>query len=299
MRIINAGLKVDVVMFNIDEFSLKGDPFLYEYIPDLIIENLADNSASDFIIKLSRSNYNSFDIDDNIISIQCSDKCSVKDIITLLDYGLEYCRQSKEIYCLHGSAVVRDNLAIIFLGQVSGLGKTSIALELALNHGFSFLGDEKILLKYVGNKFSIKSTNRLKFNKSYLKDHLEVNEEGFIQKFGDISKAWYELSLLIQPQICPSGELLYDKFDSFKAEFHLYEEMTRKIRGCSRRVNDFTEPLLSIDTYKLSKKRSDFCKKLSSAVDSYHVVGDKMVAGDFLDNLLTTNVKLDRTISKK
>jgi hypothetical protein len=287
VRLINAGLKIDIITSNKVAFTLKKEPFLYEYIPDLIIDSFSDNSNPDFIIKFYVSNHNSLDIVDNIITINYSKECSTKDIITLLEYGLEYCRQSKDIYCLHGSAVAKSEHAIIFLGQVSGIGKTSISLELVLNHKFQFLGDEKILLKYINNRLSVKSTNRLKFNKSYLEDYSQINEKDFISKFCNISGNWIPLSLLIQPQICPKGILLHDKFDPSKTEFHLYEEITRKIRGCSRRVNGFTEPLLSIDNYELSKKRSGFCKKLSLTIDSYHVVGDKSLVGNFLDDLLS------------
>lgn len=287
MRIVNADLKIDVITNGIDEFSLKNDHFLCEYIPDLSIVEVSDNSLPDFVIKLNVLSENSIEVADNTVTINCSKKCSTKDVITLIDYGLEYCRQCKGIYCLHGSAVTKSNQAIVFLGQVSGIGKTSIALELTLKHEFTFLGDEKILIKFINGQPFIKSTNRLKFNKSYLEDYLQINEAKFVERFGNISNEWTKLGFLVQPQICSKGTLLQDKWDHLKTEFHLYEEITRKIRGCSRRVNNFTEPVLSIDTYDLSKKRSDFCRKLSQKIPAYHIVGDKLVVGEFLNDLLS------------
>ena len=286
MRLVNAGLKIDVITSNSSKLFCDKEQFLYEYIPDLTIDSLPNGGKPDFIIELNVSKSNSFDIIDNVIMIRYSEDCSIKDVVTLLEYGLEYCRQSKGVYCLHGSAVTKNQRAIVFVGQVSGIGKTSISLELALKHGYLFLGDEKILLRYINNQPFIKSTNRLKFNKPYLGDYFRINEADFINRFCNVTKNWIPLTLLVQPQICPKGALLYEKFNHTKTEFHLYEEITRKIRGCSRRVKNFTEPLLSIDDYALSQKRSSFCKELSLVVDSYHVVGDKSLVASFLDDLL-------------
>ena len=126
----------------------------------------------------------------------------------------------------------------------------------------------------------------MKFNKNYLQTYLNIDENEFIKIFSINSNQWIEIDLLIQPQICPEGKLLFDKWDNFKTEYHLYEEITRKIRGCSRRVQGFSEPIQSIDTEVLSKNRSEFCKLISTKISSYHVVGDKQVVSNFIDKLI-------------
>lgn len=61
----------------------------------------------------------------------------------LLKYHLAIRHQ---VHLLHGGAVARDGQAIAFFGP-NGVHKTRLILELCREHGFSFLGDDLILLE--------------------------------------------------------------------------------------------------------------------------------------------------------
>jgi len=51
-----------------------------------------------------------------------------------------------QVHLLHGGAVARDGQAIAFFGP-NGVHKTRLILELCREHGFSFLGDDLIMLE--------------------------------------------------------------------------------------------------------------------------------------------------------
>ena len=76
-----------------------------------------------------------------------------------------------------------------------------------------------------------------------------------------------------------------DTFNEDKANFHVYEELSRKIRGTSRRVINFTYPLPSIDTDDIAQKRSDFSRNLATRYRFVNIKGN-------LDFLKTTLVEL-------
>ena len=84
-----------------------------------------------------------------------------------------------------------------------------------------------------------------------------------------------KLELVIQPNIFSKGKgIEIDLLDKLKANFHIYEEMSRKIRGGSRRISNFTYPLMSLDSYEISKKRSEYAKSLSENVPFYSIKGN-------------------------
>ena len=69
---------------------------------------------------------------------------SVRDLISVIDYCLDYERQKNGLYIVHGSACAKDGKGVLFFGPVNGLGKTSLVLSLSTKKGFEFIGDEKI-----------------------------------------------------------------------------------------------------------------------------------------------------------
>lgn len=63
-----------------------------------------------------------------------------------LHLPLFYLLESKGFLLLHGSAVSRNGGGYLFLGA-GGTGKTTLALDLVLNHGFKFLAEDFLIIK--------------------------------------------------------------------------------------------------------------------------------------------------------
>lgn len=63
-----------------------------------------------------------------------------------LHLPLFYLLESKGFLLLHGSAVSRNGEGYLFLGA-GGTGKTTLALDLVINHGFNFLAEDFLIIK--------------------------------------------------------------------------------------------------------------------------------------------------------
>lgn len=280
MIIKNKNLLVNIKFTSnsLQEDILK-DSFIFEYIPDF--EIILDNYIiPTYIITIESGNKPQIIINEsrNESKILYNDNCSHKDIVTLIDYALEYFRQLNGVYCVHGTLVGLNGKGLLLCGQLSGLGKTSLGIELCKNWEFKFYGDEKILVSIRDGDIIASSTKKLKYNKSYLEEYHQIKETDFIDKYS--ASGELELKMMVQPQICPNGIFHFEKWNELKIDFHLYEEITRKIRGCSRRVSNFLIPIDSIDTSETSLHRSEFCKLFARNIPSYHMVGDVQFVAD-------------------
>ncbi len=254
--------------------------FLYQYIPEVNIplDKKDKNSKTKYLLYIKKSKKFYFKIKKQklYLGYNFQPKKHINDLITLIDYFLEYIRQKEGIYCVHGSAISWKGKAILIIGPVSGLGKTSLAINLCSKHEYKFIGDEKILIDF--NLFILGGIKQISFNKPQMSNYLEkkinlANKEK-LEKYFLIEKKPAKLSLVIQPLVSKGGELEIEKWSPQKADFHFYEELSRKIRGTSRRIINFSVPLESIDSAKIAYHRSKFSKKVARNVQFYWIKGD-------------------------
>lgn len=199
---------------------------------------------------------------------------SAEDIFTVIDHCLEYDRQLHGIYTVHGSACAKNDKGILIFGPVSGLGKTSLMLELCRKYGFFPAGDEKILIddkpRIVGGVI------RLSINKPQISRIIGSSGKSYDMTRGDLLPAYQpeaKLSLGVIPLVSPGSRLIVEKLSPAEADWHLYEEVSRKIRGTSRRISDFSYPIDSLDTQSLSSKRVKAVKTISSKTDFFRIRG--------------------------
>jgi hypothetical protein len=184
----------------------------------------------------------------------------------------------KGVYCLHGSAVSIGGKGVLLMGSVSGLGKTSLAVSLCLLGHAKFIGDEKILINQNGEIIS--GLKNLTFNKEVLNKFLPSELNGLTSdELGRIIRLEEEnipLHLVVTPILFnDSLKLETDKWDSAKASFHFYEELSRKIRGISRRVNHYTTTVASVDDQVVADSRSSFCTDITSKIDFWLMKGSQ------------------------
>lgn len=251
--------------------------FAFDYIPDLSI--VTEEVAFDGQVDLIEGNPFFFGFDGSIgkIKFDIDKNLGIKDLVTLLEYCLEYLRQMKGVYCLHGSAVSINGKGVWFMGPVSGLGKTTVALNMCLEGGAKFIGDEKILLG--SNIQIIGGVKNVNYNKEALVKSLPVDFDNKtsedLSKFINMEGEPVPLEFIVLPLLFEgSGKIETEKWEINKASFHLYEEMSRKIRGGSRRIQNSTVPIPSIDTMEISVKRSDLANKIVDNVPIYFMKGN-------------------------
>lgn len=249
--------------------DILSSDFISKYIPSVDI-TVDENTKSSFVLVVKDNNKLSFTLKDNQAFLDGIYKTdyNINDLVTVIDYCLEYKRQQEGIYTVSGSAVSKNGKGILILGSISGLGKTTLALNLCYSQGYKFIGDEKILLQENNIIGGIKT---IQFNKAWLDVSIPKD---FEQKLS-IEDKTTKISLIIQPSISKdSSSLEIEKWDILKTNFHLYEELTRKIRGISRRISNYNYPLVSIDTESISLLRSGFSSKISKSTDAYSIKGN-------------------------
>jgi energy-coupling factor transporter ATP-binding protein EcfA2 len=184
---------------------------------------------------------------------------SAIDIVTLADYILERERQKQNLFSLHGDAIKIKNKALVFFGGASGIGKTTVARSLAsMIPESSLLGNERIVID--GNGYIVAAA----------KGKLEEAKCHTIKKLD----APIKIGAFIQPILVPCKEGKIYKWNPNKLDWHLYEEMTRRIRGTARRIFNLSFPLPSLDTPMLAQKRIKIAAKISHMIPGAFICGD-------------------------
>jgi hypothetical protein len=291
LTLTSAGAEIQISAKPIYLDAIKENDFLFQYVPDLEIAKEATQSTSKLEL-VEKDDTNFMIREDNQFVLNFNPKwTSIKDIISIIDYCFDKIRQGLGVYNIHSSACCKNNRTVLLMGGASGLGKTSVCFNLCLEDNYQFVSDEKTLIKE--NMEVVGGVKRVKLSKR----HLEENFPKELHDFDNSSNAikFWEgdstLGLIVQPIVVPQGKLIVNKWDILKSDWHLYEEMTRKIRGVSRRINNFELPVISLDSEDISKKRSKFAKVLASKVDCYDIYGDLKSVSSKINELMNSNEK--------
>lgn len=258
----------------LDEFD-----FIDRYIPNCVINYFSSLKVDDeILIDSQRDNSLNFEFTEGqaILSCELGKNVNLYDIVTVIEYYLEYIRQKNNIFCFHGSAVSYQGKGILLFGPMSGQGKTTLALNLCLRRGYKFIGDEKILVDKFLN--IIGGTRHVFYNKPSLRKSIKENfhnlsEDELLSKV-DLQNKSARIFAIVQPMLFMNVDMLeVEKWKREKINFHIYEELSRKIRGISRRIDKYSYPLQSIDCGNISSKRSKFAINLSKNVLAYTMWG--------------------------
>ncbi len=247
--------------------DIINSPFLKIYIPSFFISKRT--IKEDNIIQIVHWNNPWIKKIKTKFLIIHDEETSIEDIITLIEYCCSYFRQQKWIYSIHWSAISYNNTGILLWWSISWIWKTSTAINLCKKQWFSFIGDETI---YITDKWKIINwSKKIFFNKPSMFTYLNNSFHNTNIENNWISTTTNKVTLkiMIQPIICS-----WWKFESIirndtKRTFHLYEEFSRRIRWCSRLINNRSVPIQSIDDENISEKRILCCKKIASNTTAY------------------------------
>lgn len=263
------------LIINEEDYNLIiSDEFLYSYIPSL---DIVDSNTFDASIKVEKGNTNNINFNYPEVIYQY-EKFNPKDVISLIEYVFERARQEKGIICIHGAGAIYKNKLIVSWGGTTGMGKTTLALEISKKG--TFYSDEKVLID-LNNLKGVGRISRQYISNDYWRKKYNTNDKYLVLNG---NKKNYDIGLFIQPIICDIFDYTLDVWDKDKFFWHLYEESSRKIRGTSRMFFDRTYPAVSLDTFSLAKSRLELIKKFTSNIKGVYYKG-------CIDNIIN---KLDK-----
>lgn len=245
--------------------ALARSEFLRRYVPSCrALNDLAPSVVNitlktgkpSFLLKYPKAEYTNTSYED-------------KDIVSLVEFLFERARQEVGIYCLHSSSVIVKGRSVIFWGGASGMGKTQLALAMSEKFGARMYSDEKTLLNLRKN-ITVGGVASVYLLKPYLQD--KFNDTGF-HDFPQ-SKQSFPVGFFVYPNIDEHSRSVHaERWDADKFNWHLYEELSRKIRGTSRRIFHNTLPVLSIDSLPVAKQRSAEVELYTKKVPCYYMRG--------------------------
>lgn len=246
--------------------------FIYKYIPAAKVSATSDKYDSELTFKDEDT---SFQFDTYPQVIIGAKQLSVRDVISLIELVLERSRQEKGIYCIHSASVIYHDKAIIFWGGATGMGKTRLT-KTFIDFGASFYSDEKTLIDL--NTFSVVGNIPFQYlEKSYWKN-IEPNngqsEYPYKKINVDRNKPSYPISLFVYGYGINGAELSSEKWEPEKFKWHMYEELSRKIRAISRKVVNGSVSVPSIDDTNNGNQRIRKIDSLTNAVSCYSIQGD-------------------------
>lgn len=211
-------------------------------------------------------------------------KLSISDIITIVDYIYEPQRNMQGIYTLNSSSVFnKDSKGVIFFGGATGMGKTSLARYLDSKQDFAIFSDDKTLLN-IHTLQVIGGPNYLYINKSNLSKEFDLDENTQL-RFNREDKNNIKLSLFVYGYI-QKGFKERSIWSKDKFFWHIYESLTKRVRGVSRRIADGRIALPSIDTTDLSDKRIKDIDHLCSNLDCVFIKGNKKYIYKYIKDLI-------------
>lgn len=262
-------VKVD---FDDETFGEKvlSNSFIGKYIPNL---KIADQCSS-FEAEISFQNKDTFFEFNSYPQVLVGSKqLSDRDAISLIELVLERARQEKGIYCIHSATVIYKGKSVIFWGGASGMGKTRLARTF-VDKGAQFYSDEKTLIDLNSNEI-VGGIPFQYLEKTYWKKTQNLNnaEDPYLSVDTTGLESVHPIGCFIYGFGLDNAATSTDKWSPEKFEWHLYEELGRKIRAISRRVVDGGVSVPSIDSQKNGDQRIKLVKELTKNIDCYSIQG--------------------------
>jgi hypothetical protein len=254
------------------------DDFFVSYIPSA---EIVESDTFDATIIVEKGATSHIDIEYPVVKLTYA-SFHPKDLVSLAEYVLERSRQEKGIICVHGAGAIVDNKAVVSWGTATGMGKTTLALEIADN-GNEFYSDEKVLVDLINGTVVGRIANQYISNDYWRKKY---GNDKFRTPDNLSSNITYDIGLFVHAIVCNQLETMIDNWTADKFFWHLYEESCRKIRGTSRMFFGFTTPIESLDTIELATKRIEWVREFTRKIPAIYFKGKAKVAVDTIVDIL-------------
>lgn len=217
--------------------ALQEHPFWHEFVPGLKHDKVTEPSVTWHI-----SEDSTFSYDQTERTIRANAE-SIKKVIIIIEAALEQLRQARSLYTFHGSVIVRDDKAVALIGNLSGIGKTTLAAY-ASRHGWIWTVDEK---------FTVSDGNVIGGTRGLLHDAKTLKAAS--SSLPTRSDKSYPLVLFCQPIVTTESTLTRFDTSDDKRLWILNDEITRDIRQVNGIVDASLPPLQSFDTTAIAASR--------------------------------------------
>lgn len=246
----NYNFLCEVLFESAELFNLvRNSEFWKVYSPDLHMTT--EILKPDFQIFVD-SKFIEVSIFNNVLQIP-SENILPEDVITIVDYVYEAQRNANGIYTLNSSVCVYQDLeGIIFFGGSTAMGKTTLVRYMSSEDNFSMYSDDKVLID-LNNLKIINGSKYIHLNKTSLITEFNETKDHVVLK-DDKNNNNIKISLFVYGYLTPSFSE-HEIWSKEKFVWHIYEAVTKRIRGVTRRINNGLLALPSLDTQALSRKR--------------------------------------------
>lgn len=251
--------------------KLINDIFWIEFIPGFDIGKQTTAQTTWQIIEASELKY---DFSKRKIWTNTQ---TIKRAIVIIEASFEHLRQQEAIYTLHGSAITNDECAVAFIGNLSGIGKTSLAAFAAGNF-WEWVADDKFSIT---NQYLIGGTTNLLNDE---KTHRASNR----QTPKPLPKK-LPLKLIVQPILTHESGLTTFTMDREKSIWVLYDEVTRDIRQVNGIIHRTLPTVKSLDNRTIERLRIRAVEDLAANTPVVYMRGSKEMILNEINSIVAVN----------
>lgn len=241
------------------------DPFTQHYLPELEITT----ELSDVRVIEDKNLEKKANVIFPVISL--NPNVEHRSYVVSVEYLLERARQEMfDIYTINSSSAELDCRGILFYGTASNLGKSTFTLALSEN-GFNHFSDEKTLINLVSQEM-VSGSRSIPLRKEILKKKLGG---GDYKKINYRSSENPKLSLIISPHYDHGLKTpIINELEPLDLFWGINGDFSRRIRGGTKFIDNFSYQLPSIDSEDLTERRLYLTKKLANSVRGFYFQGD-------------------------
>ena len=264
--------------------AIRNDKFTYHY---MIRAKLVENGLFDVLVSEDNSVREPVEIE--YPNAKFKRNLSSRDVVVIGEYLLERARQEKLGFYTISSACARLNdLAVVFYGGATNLGKTSSTLTLVQRCGFNFVSDEKTLIdlqniRVGGGSISVPTRKKIIRERFFSEEKEELPEYKELESV----EGQFKAGLMIYPHLDDGlSKPIYYKWKPLDAYWLLTRDFSHEIRGGIRLVDNFSHILPSLDNSELSKLRLERTRKFCENVACYYFQGSLDQVAEYVPKLL-------------
>lgn len=217
------------------------------------------------------------------------------DVVALLSSLFEALFLSKGLASVHSTAVAKGSSCLLIVGK-SGVGKTSLGINLIKEFGFSYFKNERVIINDSSQVVTgIRKIELSPSNISQVKDSLskskhiqdgEVLVEPEEISIDEFASSPLRLDYIVFPFL-KAGDLsvdnkssLYNLFQLYKNSFYFDKMYKPVLYGLEREVPSFSSLHDPSDRLRICKKAMDSCKTI-------HISGNLKSVSKYISNLIT------------
>ncbi len=205
-----------------------------------------------------------------------------RSYVVTAEYLAERARQEElGVFAFNSASAEKNGRGIIFYGHASNLGKSTFANTLFENCQFNLFSDEKTLID-LENRLMVSGSRSIPLRKEIWKKRYPL-EEDYREIEVDEDKT-AEVEMMITPHYDHGlNRPIVMKLDKLDFFWNLAGAITRRIRGATRFIDNFTYQLPSLDTEELTEERLRLLNDFSDKVRGYYFQGNSGQLIDFIN----------------